>query len=182
MWSRYFHVITYEVRVHNVRTVKDKLSKVKNSVRGYISHILGRCWSRSRFQRYGMWSLQQQTDMSLWCISISPDITKHVANIGFWHWKYTSKERFLALKAHKQGMPYTGTWPCKRQDRDQGHWQRNIYLIYVKRLFVSMKKHATRTAEAHHCASFAPSSEAPPAHQHNNSNNKKHLGRFPADD
>ena len=60
--------------------------------------------------------------------------------------------------------------------------EKYIYLTFVKRLFVSMKKHARRTAEAHHCASFAPSSEAPPAHQHNNSNNKKHVGRFPADD
>ena len=83
-------------------------------------------------------------------------ILEQVASMGLWHrkQKQTSKECHTQAQGHANDRTQT-----RVIDRE------THFLMSVKRLL--MKKHATRTAEAHHCASFAPSSEAPPADHHN---------------
>ena len=116
------------------------------------------------------------------CHVIIATANGHVTVVHFnisWYHKARCQHRFLALKAHKQGMPYTGTWPCKRQDRDQGHWQRNRYLILSKGFsfpWRSMLQERQKLTIVH------PLLHPLKPHLHNNSNSKKHLERFPADD
>jgi hypothetical protein len=83
------------------------------------------------------------------------------------------QQRSLAHGTNKQGMCV----PCIRKHRTMQTRQpevrvtdtENVKLsISMQRLSIFRKKHATSTAEAHHSASFAPSSEAPPADQHAN--------------